>query len=99
MARIPAAITEKAGDLQTATTILRERVEADERAIVDEAVRMMAEKQSRIGIGIGRPRTKASTVLSWIHEMEVLVCLALLVASAVLWKLSINPAATSIKNL
>jgi len=46
--RILAAITEQAGDLQTATRILRERVEADERAIVDEAVRMMAEKkQSR----------------------------------------------------
>src|SRR5215218_8729531 len=47
LARILAAITEEAGDLQTATRILRERVEADERAIVDEAVRMMAQKQSR----------------------------------------------------
>ena len=46
LARIFTAISEEAGDLQTATRILRERVEADERAIVDEAVRMMAEKQS-----------------------------------------------------
>jgi hypothetical protein len=49
LARILAAITEEAGDdVTTARRILRERVEADERAIVDEAVRMMAErKQSR----------------------------------------------------
>ena len=48
MARILAAITEEAGhDVQTASRILRDRVAADERAIVDEAVRMMAEKQSR----------------------------------------------------
>ena len=47
LARILAAITEEAGDdVTTARRILRERVEADERAIVDEAVRMMAEKQS-----------------------------------------------------
>ena len=47
LARILAAITEEAGhDVPTATRILRDRVAADERAIVDEAVRMMAEKQS-----------------------------------------------------
>ena len=46
LARILAAITEEAGDdVKTATRILRERVEADERAIVDEALRMMAEKK------------------------------------------------------
>ena len=48
LARILAAISEEASDVETVTRILRERVEADERAIVDEAVRMMAEKQSRI---------------------------------------------------
>jgi hypothetical protein len=48
LARILAAITEEAGhDVHTASRILRERVAADERAIVDEAVRMMAEKESR----------------------------------------------------
>jgi hypothetical protein len=48
LARILAAITEEADhDVQTARRILRERIAADERAIVDEAVRMMAEKQSR----------------------------------------------------
>jgi hypothetical protein len=48
LARILAAITEEAGhDVHTAARILRERVAADERAIVDEALRMMAEKQSR----------------------------------------------------
>jgi hypothetical protein len=48
LARLLAAITEEAGhDPATATRILRQRVEADERAIVDEAVRMMAERQSR----------------------------------------------------
>jgi hypothetical protein len=47
LARILAAITEEAGDVAASRRILRARVEADERAIVDEAVRMMAEKQSR----------------------------------------------------
>jgi len=47
LARILAAITEEAGHFHTASRILRERVAADERAIVDEAVRMMAEKESR----------------------------------------------------
>ena len=49
LARILAAITEEAGeDDATARRILRESVEAHECAIVDEAVRLMADKkQSR----------------------------------------------------
>jgi len=39
LARILAAITEEAGNEQTARRTLRERVEADNRAIVDHAVR------------------------------------------------------------
>jgi hypothetical protein len=58
LARILAAITEEAGeDDATARRILRERVEAHERAIVDEAVRLMADKkQSRTADWQGQPQ-------------------------------------------
>jgi len=73
-----------------------------DEAVVDEAVRMMAEKkQSRTDWHRYRPQLheKGTSTKAGIYEMDVLVCLGLLVAWAVVWKLSINRAATSIKNL
>jgi hypothetical protein len=67
LARILAAITEEAGDdVKTARRILRERVEADERAIVDHAVWIMAEKEQLAGLCV--PKIRFGSIGGEVHQ-------------------------------